>query len=323
MTSTKISICVPIYNVEKYIKRCVVSLMEQTYDNIEYVFINDCTPDNSMVILQDTIAQYPNRINSVRIINLKENKGLSYVRNKAVEEATGDFIVHVDSDDWVEKNMVEVLVNEQQKHNADLVTCNYNSHNDDGSISVKDHFSDYENTPFKFIINGFHGYNIWGRLISRSLYGDNHIKCIAGCDIGEDLHTLPKLAYHAKKHVCVNQQLYHYNKINQHSLTSKEKSLTWNLQNLKSLKNVRNYFLYLDNTKFTDIIIPSKLRFLYRFMKKCVKDGNKSCFKLYSSELAETERKYPQYKYRGIRHRLKKNYTIHYLATNYLQGLFR
>ena len=323
MTSTKISICVPIYNVEKYIKRCVVSLMEQTYDNIEYVFINDCTPDNSMVILKDTIAQYPSRINSVRIINLKENKGLSYVRNKAVEEATGDFIVHVDSDDWVEKKMVEVLVNEQQKHNADLVSCNYYSHNEDGNISIKDIFSDYENNPFQFIIKGFHSYHIWGRLISRSLYDDNNIKCIAGCDIGEDLHTLPKLAYHAKKHACISQQLYHYNRLNQYSLTSTEKTLYWNQQNVISLKNVCDYFLDLNKNEFIDIIIPSKLQFLYWYMYKCVKDANKSSFKIYSSELAETERKYPQYKYRGIRHRLKKNYTIHYLATNYLHGSFR
>lgn len=318
MFTTQVSICVPIYKVEKYIKRCAISLMEQTYDNIEYVFVNDCTPDNSMVILKDTIAQYPHRKQSVRIINLERNKGLAYARNKAVEEATGIFIIHVDSDDWVEKKMVEVLVKEQQKHNADLVSCNYHSHNEDGTISIKDNFSDYEKDPFQFIIKGFHSYHIWGRLISRSLYDDNNIKCIAGCDIGEDLHTLPKLAYHAKKHVCVNQQLYHYNKANPFSLTSKEKTLYWNRQNVISLKNVCDYFLDLDKNEFLDIIIPSKQRFLYRFMKKCVKDGNKSSFKIYSSELAETERKYPQYRYHGIRYRLKKNYAIHYLATNYL-----
>jgi hypothetical protein len=174
-----------------------------------------------------------------------------------------------------------------------------------------------------YIIKGFPSYYIWGGLIARSLYIDNDIECIAGCDIGEDLHTMPKLAYHAKKHVCVNQQLYHYNNANLSSLTSIERTVKWNQQNVTNLKSICEYFLDLGKNEFVDIIIPSKMRFLYRYMKKCVQEGNKSCFKLYSSELAETERKYPQYKYRGIRHRLKKNYTIHYLATNYLHGSFR
>lgn len=318
MISTKISICVPIYNVEKYIKRCAVSLMEQTYDNIEYVFVNDCTPDNSMVILQDTIAQYPSRINSVRIINLKENKGLSYVRNMIVKEATGDFILHVDSDDWAEHDMVETLVLEQQRRNADMVSCNILFHHHDGSVTIRDHYSNYGADPLSFITNKLNYYSIWGRLISRSLYSAHDIKCKEGCNIGEDFQTLPKLAYYAKNHVCVNRQLYHYDMSNPYSYTSKKKNSELHHQHIESLNIACNFFINIDKERFTSIIIPAKIEYLNRDLRKCVRNRDRKGFEIYKSEIAKIEKMYPQYKHRGLRHRLKKNYVIHCIVTNYL-----
>ena len=105
----KISICVPIYGVEKYIRRCAISLFEQTYDNIEYVFVNDCSPDNSIYVLTETLKNYPYRQEQVKIVEQQKNRGLACARNKALESSTGDFVLHVDSDDYLEKNTVEVL----------------------------------------------------------------------------------------------------------------------------------------------------------------------------------------------------------------------
>ena len=94
----KISIIVPIYNVEQYIERCARSLFEQTYDDIEYVFVDDCSPDNSLNILYEVLNDYPHRISNVKIIRHIENKGLTAARNSGLEVATGDYIAHCDSD---------------------------------------------------------------------------------------------------------------------------------------------------------------------------------------------------------------------------------
>lgn len=119
----KVSIIVPIYNVSNYVERCVSSLMEQTYENIEYIFVNDCTPDNSIEILTRTIKKYPNRYKSTQIISNKHNLGLAKTRRVGTMAATGEYIIHCDSDDWVEKNMIEELIKVATQEDVDMVIC--------------------------------------------------------------------------------------------------------------------------------------------------------------------------------------------------------
>ena len=103
-----ISVIIPIYKAEDYIERCARSLMEQTMkDGIEFLFINDCTPDNSMTILRRVIANYPERGHQIRIIENNKNLGVSATRRLGVNEANGDYIGWCDSDDWVESEAFE------------------------------------------------------------------------------------------------------------------------------------------------------------------------------------------------------------------------
>lgn len=103
----KVSIIIPIYKVEKFIEECTSSLFSQTYENIEFIFVNDCTPDNSIEILQETINNYPKRQNQVTIISQNRNQGLAASRNKALDVFTGDFVAFVDSDDYLtDKNII-------------------------------------------------------------------------------------------------------------------------------------------------------------------------------------------------------------------------
>ncbi len=122
----KVSILVPIYNVEKYIERCAVSLFEQTYDNIEYIFIDDKGTDNSIQILEAVIKRYPNRQNNIKVIDHVVNKGLAVARNTALTNAEGRFVIHVDSDDYVEKDMVERCISCQSQDNSDIVLFGFN-----------------------------------------------------------------------------------------------------------------------------------------------------------------------------------------------------
>lgn len=112
----KVSIIVPVYNVEKYIQRCLESLVNQTLEDIEILIINDNTPDNSMKICEE----YAKQDNRIKIFS-KENEGLGLTRNYGIERANGEYIAFVDSDDYVSKDMCEVLYNAAKKNNADIV----------------------------------------------------------------------------------------------------------------------------------------------------------------------------------------------------------
>lgn len=119
----KVSVIVPIYNVEKYIEDCAKSLFQQTLNDIEYIFVNDCTPDNSIKILKEVLDAYPERKNQVKIVNLEVNSGQAAARKRGVSEATGDFIIFCDGDDWVDKNMYQRLYDCAIQHNYDFVKC--------------------------------------------------------------------------------------------------------------------------------------------------------------------------------------------------------
>lgn len=118
-----VSIVVPICNVSLYIERCARSLFAQTYPNIEYIFIDDASPDDSIEILQQVIEDFPNRKNQIHILHNPRNKGLAATRFVGIDAAKGDYILNVDSDDWIEPTMVEEMMQAAIKSNADMVCC--------------------------------------------------------------------------------------------------------------------------------------------------------------------------------------------------------
>ena len=117
----KVSIIVPVYNVEKYIEKCLVSLVNQTLQEIEILIVNDGTKDNSMSIVKKFAVKYPNKI----IILEKQNGGLSDARNYAIPYAKGEYIAFLDSDDYVEEDTYEQMYKIAQKENSDMVECDF------------------------------------------------------------------------------------------------------------------------------------------------------------------------------------------------------
>lgn len=133
MNRPKVSVIVPIYNVEKYLKKCLHSLWEQTYKNIEFIIVDDCSTDSSKEIIFEEIT---NRDNVIFIEN-KNNRGLSYSRNIALTKATGDYIGYVDSDDYIDKNYYEELVKTAMNEKSDIVVCNINTvQNDKATTNI-------------------------------------------------------------------------------------------------------------------------------------------------------------------------------------------
>lgn len=232
MKNYKVSVCVPVYGVEKFIERCARSLFEQTYENIEFVFVNDCTKDNSISILQRVIEDYPKRKDDIRIINHVKNKGLAGTRNTAVENATGMFIMWVDSDDYIDIRAVELSVNRFLETGADIVKFNGVKYQK-GYVSYI-HTLEYGDVKSHIlaVLKREAPVCIWGSLILRDLYVNNNIKAEEGVNMGEDYQVFPRLLYYARKTSSLDLNLYHYDAFTNeesvsHSFTRDQNRQMW------------------------------------------------------------------------------------------------
>lgn len=237
----KVTIAVPIYGVEKFIERCAVSLFEQTYKDIEYIFVNDCTKDKSVLILNDVIRRYPERKSQIHIIQHEKNKGLAAARNTAVANATGEFLMHVDSDDYVDKRIVEEAVKTQLETNADIISCNAIRLRQGFTEEIrhKEYSSSKENCLA--VISRDEEVCVWGRLIKTSLYKDNEIRAEQGINMAEDYQVTGRLMFYANKTVVVNQFLYFYDCTNEGSY-SNNFSIEKNRQSWRSFDIVKDFF---------------------------------------------------------------------------------
>lgn len=215
----KVSVCVPIYNVEKYIEKCVRSLFEQTLDDIEYIFVNDCTPDKSMDILRRVLVEYPQRQKQVTIFEHKYNKGVAASRNTGVNNVTGEYIIHCDSDDWVETDMYEAMYDKAKAENADIVCCNYVA-----EYSYKRVFETYpylEETKeiLQKLSPSILNSSLVNKLVRKDLYERYAIRSFEGINMNEDLGQTLRLRYLSRKTVIIPKVFYHYNKLNEASMT--------------------------------------------------------------------------------------------------------
>ena len=218
-----ISVIIPVYNVAPYIERCLRSIMQQTFtDGVECILVNDCTPDDSIEIVQSLIAEYEGNI-TFRIVSHDYNKGLAAARNMGLSVAQGIYILHVDSDDYCELNMLEELYKEAIRTNADIVCCNYWEETSTKSIAVQ--YAYTEETWNLVIENALHALNsaVWNKLIKRELYTRYGIQNFNGINMWEDVGVTLRLRVLSKKTVIVPKALYHYNKQNMGSITASRK----------------------------------------------------------------------------------------------------
>lgn len=207
----KISICVPIYGVENYIEKCARSLFEQTYSNIEYIFVDDGSPDQSIGKLKLVINDYPERFKYIKIITHTNNRGLAAARNTSIAHATGDFILCVDADDSIDTHLVEKLVAKQQEKDADIVCFDikvlFNNRVD--YIKNGDYINGRDLLSKMLVRDAPHP--IWGHLIRRSILTDNKIQCVEGVNQSEDYQVMIQIAYFANIVTTLHEALYIYN----------------------------------------------------------------------------------------------------------------
>lgn len=213
MAENKVSVIIPIYKVERFIERCVVSLMEQTLNEVEYIFVDDASPDGSVNILREVVGRYSSRKDCVKIITHRENKGLPAARNTGLAEATGEYIFHCDSDDYVELDMLESLYNKAKECDADVVWCDFFLSFETNERYMKQPSYNTSADALKAMLSGAMKYNVWNKLVKRSLYIDNNISFPAGYGMGEDM-TMMMLFANARKVAYVPRAFYHYVKLN-------------------------------------------------------------------------------------------------------------
>lgn len=236
----KVSVIIPIYKVEAFIERCATTLMEQTLREAEYIFVDDATPDRSIQILEEVVARYPERKEQVRIVHHEANKGLPAARNTGLALATGEYVFHCDSDDYVEPTMLEEMYNAANAQDVDIVWCDWYLTFAENERYMKQPSFDAPMEALKAMLSGGMKYNVWNKLVRRSLYVDNDIQFPAGYGMGEDM-TMMMLFAHAKNVAYIPKAYYHYVKLNTNAF-----SQTYSDKHLMELKhNVQRIVDYM------------------------------------------------------------------------------
>lgn len=204
----KVSVIIPVYGVKKYIERCARSLFEQTLDDIEYIFVDDSTPDNSISILRKVLSEYPNREKQVKILRHEKNKGLAQARQTGLKIASGEYIAHCDSDDWVDVHMYEEMYNKAIEEDADVVVCDYVVTNDTSVIKTIN--ACHAKSAKQLIENCLFQrdpWSLWNKLFNRKAY--SNIEYPKGA-MGEDMVTIIQLLWNCKMLSYINKPYYQY-----------------------------------------------------------------------------------------------------------------
>lgn len=223
--SKKVSIIVPVYNVEQYLEQCIKSLVNQTYHNIEIILVVDGATDNSLAICQ----KYAVEDQRIRLI-FQNNSGVDVARNNGLSHSTGDLIALIDSDDWVEPHYIENLANQMERYDSDIAVTAYKSfHQDDQGYYVvmdpspnnHDYDGCYSNIEWMkkfFLIDNFTSEVVWSRLIKRELFDKIRFPLyLKTCD---DAYVAWRLSMAADKISYENKIDYTYRRFTANSLST-------------------------------------------------------------------------------------------------------
>jgi len=210
----RVSILMPIYKVEQYLEKTLDSIFNQTYPYLDYVFVNDCSPDNSLQVLKNTISKHSIDEGRYQIINHEKNEGIAVSRTDCIAHAKGDYVFFVDSDDWIEEDTVSQMVSATRNGEVDIVGCDFMKDYLSGKPTY--HHENYAETcrenMFK-CLNYDIATVLWKLLIRRSLF--DNFTITPHVDIVEDYIMSVKLYYYANSFVSIPKAFYHYVQYNQ------------------------------------------------------------------------------------------------------------
>lgn len=268
----KISFIVAIYNVAEFIEECVRSLMEQTLEDIEIVLVDDHSPDGCDDICRRVIEQYPQRKNQVKLIRHDVNKGAPQARRTGLDASTGKYLIFIDGDDFVDKNMAAIMYQKAVETGADHVLCDYQNFAGDEMMGVK-------KSILEEVVGD--GWNVRNDIINRRtvpfLVGKALLRDLFDNELiwptkhmGDDTVLSSELAFWGKKFVHVPQPLYYYRR-NMQSVSKKDSVDACLQRRVDFMENVEHYIKFLEihgvQDEFGYGILTNKIRTKNRIFK--------------------------------------------------------
>lgn len=281
------SIIVPVYNVEKEIRKCLDSIKNQTYGDFEVLCVDDCGKDSSM----DIVREYAQKDNRFKILTHEHNRGVSAARNTGLDNASGEYTMFVDSDDWLETNALEVIKNNFDKSKSEVIVFNIYNCYPDGKKEINDttNFKKSNQTQVLLTENNLNTFIgvVWNRAYKTSLINDNHIRFPEGMII-EDSDFTFKISMHIKSVFIIEDVLYNYLRNREGSYTTEDAvnnrikdeitviSNCWKYaKSLKRERYYRKYFLKLIGTTTKKILgITHKRRYILERIRDLLVEMN-------------------------------------------------
>lgn len=206
-----VSIIIPVYRSLKYIEKCIRSVFEQTYKDLEIIIIDDCGNDGSIDTIKRIMVEYPDASNKVKFVHHDKNEGCAASRRDGMLEANGDYMLQIDSDDYVDSTMVENLVSKAIEDGADMVVCDYfNCREGINTYAKVYHPKDNIDFVQKVLLGYIHA-GLWNKLIRMSIIKENRIFPIPGINMCDDMTVLVNALFYIKTISFVNTPLYYYN----------------------------------------------------------------------------------------------------------------
>ncbi len=236
----KVSVIIPVYNAERYIERCVRSLFEQTLESIEYIFVDDRSPDDSIAVVQRVLSDYPRRRGQVRFLTMPVNSRQAAARAAGLAAAKGDYILHCDPDDWVDHDYYRRLYECAVAGDHDLVTGDVVFHfADRDRIDVIADFA----SPMEVLRgDSFYSFALFNQLIRADLIHEHDIRFYPGVNYMEDFGFNARVYCLAKSAGHVHGVYYHYNKTNDEAITRKINEPEIVAQRIECLNNLNTFF---------------------------------------------------------------------------------
>ncbi len=293
----KISVIIPIYNVEQYLPKCIESVINQTYKNLEIILVDDGSPDKCPEIC-DEFAKKDNRI---RVIHQK-NGGLSAARNAGLEIASGDYFAFLDSDDWADDNMYDTLLQLALKHDADIVECGYKYIKNEGTLIVSrvntgevklyDNIDALSALYFGDQLWGGISIVVWNKLYKSSLL--SKLRFLNGA-VNEDVEYTPRALYLSQRIVKINSNLHNFN-IRPNSISRSNLNMK-HLTVIDSKKSASDFFQHYlkSDPRLKDIAAYTLDAFYdahYNCFFSCYNNRSNPVFKSEAKKIAEKVRKY-------------------------------
>ena len=260
MNNDLISIVVPIYNVERYLNECVESLLNQTYQNIEIILVDDGSSDNCGKMCDD----YANKDERIKVIH-KENGGLSDARNYGIDVATGKYIVFVDSDDYVDAKYIEELYNAIQINNTKVSQCNLLKVNDNGEVLKEVGYLDNQIKNAKDMIKDLYDGHamdnivVWNKMYAIELF--DNLRYPVG-KIHEDEYTTYKILYDTNEIAVINECLYNYRQ-NENSITGQ----MFNIKRLDKLEAWEERIIFFEEKEEKELYEIALLQYFFWLRK--------------------------------------------------------